>query len=81
MKPKTWLFPGTIAGWRADTPITPKVVVLGHSTLLDPAPGLKFRAREHVASANRRRRRCLSLATSGMGGALCRPLLSHGGDE
>jgi site-specific recombinase XerD len=26
MKPKTWLFPGTIAGWRADKPITPKVV-------------------------------------------------------
>jgi len=25
MKPKTWLFPGTIAGWRADKPITPKV--------------------------------------------------------
>jgi integrase len=26
MKPKTWLFPGTIAGWRADKPLTPKVV-------------------------------------------------------
>jgi integrase/recombinase XerD len=26
MQPKTWLFPGTIAGWRADKPITPKVV-------------------------------------------------------
>ena len=26
MKPKTWLFPGTIANWRADKPITPKVV-------------------------------------------------------
>ena len=26
MNPKTWLFPGTIAGWRADKPITPKVV-------------------------------------------------------
>jgi len=26
MKPKTWLFPGTMAGWRADRPITPKVV-------------------------------------------------------
>jgi integrase/recombinase XerD len=26
LKPKTWLFPGTIAGWRADKPITPKVV-------------------------------------------------------
>jgi site-specific recombinase XerD len=26
LQPKTWLFPGTIAGWRADKPITPKVV-------------------------------------------------------
>src|ERR671936_1547652 len=26
MKPKTWLFPGTVHGWRADKPITPKVV-------------------------------------------------------
>jgi integrase/recombinase XerD len=26
MKPQTWLFPGTIAGWRADKPITTKVV-------------------------------------------------------
>jgi integrase/recombinase XerD len=25
MQPKTWLFPGTVAGWRADTPITAKV--------------------------------------------------------
>jgi len=26
MKPKTYLFPGTIKGWRADVPITGKVV-------------------------------------------------------
>ena len=26
MQPTTWLFPGTVAGWRADTPITPKVL-------------------------------------------------------
>jgi len=26
MRPKTWLFPGTVDGWRADKPITPKVV-------------------------------------------------------
>ena len=26
MKPKTWLFPGTMHNWRADRPITPKVV-------------------------------------------------------
>ena len=26
MRPKTWLFPGTVHGWRADKPITPKVL-------------------------------------------------------
>jgi site-specific recombinase XerD len=26
MKPKTYLFPGLVNGWRADVPITPKVV-------------------------------------------------------
>jgi integrase/recombinase XerD len=26
MRPQTWLFPGTVANWRADTPITPKVL-------------------------------------------------------
>ena len=26
MRPKTWLFPGTVNGWRADKPLTPKVV-------------------------------------------------------
>ena len=26
MQPKTWLFPGTMHNWRADRPITPKVV-------------------------------------------------------
>jgi integrase/recombinase XerD len=26
MKPKTWLFPGTVHNWRADNPLTPKVV-------------------------------------------------------
>jgi integrase/recombinase XerD len=26
MKPKTWLFPGTVKNWRADVPITTKVV-------------------------------------------------------
>src|SRR2546428_1515234 len=26
MKPKTWLFPGTIHNWRADKPLTPQVV-------------------------------------------------------
>src|SRR5215470_16560452 len=26
MRPKTWLFPGTVDGWRTDKPITPKVL-------------------------------------------------------
>ncbi len=26
MKPKTYLFPGTVNGWRADQPITPKII-------------------------------------------------------
>ena len=26
MRPTTWLFPGTVANWRADKPITPKVL-------------------------------------------------------
>ena len=26
IKPKTYLFPGTVNGWRADKPITPKVL-------------------------------------------------------
>ena len=26
MKPKTWLFPGTVNSWRADKPITAKIV-------------------------------------------------------
>ena len=26
MKPRTYLFPGTVSNWRADKPLTPKVV-------------------------------------------------------
>jgi integrase len=26
LRPKTYLFPGTASGWRADKPITPKVI-------------------------------------------------------
>jgi site-specific recombinase XerD len=26
MKPKTYLFPGTVNGWRADKPVTPKML-------------------------------------------------------
>ena len=38
MRPKTWLFPGTIQNWRADKPITPKVVVGGLSQRRHPRP-------------------------------------------
>src|SRR5260370_38624792 len=49
VKPKTWLFPGTIAGWRADKPITPKVVwgacqsagTAGHTGKAASAPPLR----------------------------------------
>ena len=26
MRPKIYLFPGTVNGWRADKPVTPKVI-------------------------------------------------------
>jgi len=26
MRPQTWLFPGTVSNWRADKPVTPKIV-------------------------------------------------------
>ena len=32
MKPKTYLFPGTVNNWRADVPITGKVVWAGMPT-------------------------------------------------
>ena len=41
MKPKTWLFPGTIAGWRADKPITPKVV---GTPVSSPRPARRLRS-------------------------------------
>jgi integrase/recombinase XerD len=51
MQPKTWLFPGTVAGWRADTPITPKVLweacarlALGNSTSPRPRGGSRSQA-------------------------------------
>jgi integrase/recombinase XerD len=47
MKPKTWLFPGTIAGWRADKPITPKVVWDACRTAAERA-GLEKRVSAHV---------------------------------
>ena len=47
MKPKTWLFPGTIAGWRADKPITPKVVWDACRTAATRA-GLEKRVSAHL---------------------------------
>ncbi len=47
MTPKTWLFPGTVAGWRADKPITPKVVWEACHTAATRAQ-LKKRVSAHV---------------------------------
>ncbi len=47
MKPKTWLFPGTIAGWRADKPITPKVVWDACRTAAERA-GIERRVSAHT---------------------------------
>ena len=39
MKPKTYLFPGTVKNWRADVPITTKVVWTAvHDYMTAPAP-------------------------------------------
>jgi integrase/recombinase XerD len=46
MKPKTWLFPGTVDGWRADKPITPKVVWDACKAAADRA-GIKKRVSAH----------------------------------
>jgi integrase len=50
MRPKTWLFPGTVNGWRAHKPITPKVlwdacVVAAHRA------GLRKRCSPHLTTA------------------------------
>ena len=47
MKPTTWLFPGTIDNWRADKPITPKVVWDACRTAADRA-GLEKRVSAHT---------------------------------
>jgi len=47
MKPKTWLFPGTIDGWRADKPITPKVVWDACQSAAERA-GLEKRVSAHL---------------------------------
>ncbi len=47
MTPQTWLFPGTVAGWRADKPITPKVVWDACHTAATRAQ-LKKRVSAHV---------------------------------
>ncbi len=58
MHPKTYLFPGTVKNWRADKPISPKVVweacrlqtLLGHANLRDTAHYLHLSQR-HLRSA------------------------------
>ena len=56
MKPKSWLFPGTIASWRANKPITPKVVWDAcHSAALargDPEACVRPRAAPFVRDAS-----------------------------
>jgi site-specific recombinase XerD len=47
MKPKTWLFPGTVDGWRADKPITPKVVWDACQSAAERA-GLEKRVSAHL---------------------------------
>jgi integrase/recombinase XerD len=50
MRPKTWLFPGTIQNWRADKPITPKVVWEGLSRGCDARPAGETRFATSLAS-------------------------------
>ena len=47
MKPKTWLFPGTVDGWRADKPITPKVVWDAYQSAAERA-GIEKRVSAHL---------------------------------
>ena len=47
MKPKTYLFPGTIKGWRADVPITGKVVWAACREAADRA-GIQKRVYPHL---------------------------------
>jgi integrase/recombinase XerD len=47
MKPTTWLFPGTIQNWRADKPITPKVVWDACRTAAERA-GIEKRVSAHT---------------------------------
>jgi integrase/recombinase XerD len=47
MRPKTWLFPGTVAGWRADTPITSKVLWLA-CVVAGKRAGLRQRVYPHL---------------------------------
>ena len=47
MKPKTYLFPGTVNNWRADVPITGKVVWRA-CRLADERAGLQKRVYPHL---------------------------------
>jgi len=47
MKPKTYLFPGTVNGWRADKPITPKVLWLACRQAAQRA-GIRKAVRPHL---------------------------------
>ena len=47
MRPKTWLFPGTVDGWRADKPITPKVL-WGACVVAARRAGVRKRCSPHL---------------------------------
>jgi integrase/recombinase XerD len=47
MRPKTWLFPGTVAGWRADKPITRRVL-WDACVVAAQRAGLRKRVSPHV---------------------------------
>jgi integrase/recombinase XerD len=47
MRPKTWLFPGTVAGWRADKPITRRVL-WNACVVAAQRAGLRTRVSPHV---------------------------------
>jgi len=73
MKPKTYLFPGTVKNWRADVPITEKIVwdAVAH-------------AAQHAFMRVRRRRQRLTLngpiETAPVGKTAAESRLNHVGD-
>jgi integrase/recombinase XerD len=61
MKPKTYLFPGLINGWRADVPITPKVVWDAVAEARTSA-GIQKHGQAPVSRSTLRRTRCATVS-------------------